>query len=188
VPSSTSRKAVGSLVLGAYEGDKLVHVGRVGTGFTEAIARSLWTELEAIKRLNSPFPHKLPRDAVAGVRWAEPKLVAEVELRGWTTEGLLRHASFKGLRDDQDPIEVTRESAAQTTGARPSPSVTQFRLTHPDRVFWPDVGVTKQGLAEFYAEIAEWVLPQVVDRPLSLVRCPSGAGKDCFFQKQAWEG
>ena len=66
--------------------------------------------------------------------------------------------------------------------------MSQFRLTHPDRVLWPDVGLTKQGLAEFYAEIADWVLPHVVDRPLSLVRCPSGSGKECFFQKHAWEG
>ena len=79
VPSSTSRKAVGSLVMGVYEAGRLVHVGRVGTGFTEALAGSLWGDLERIKRPDTPFPDKLPREAVAGVRWVEPKLVAEVD-------------------------------------------------------------------------------------------------------------
>jgi bifunctional non-homologous end joining protein LigD len=188
VPSSTSRKAVGSLVMGVYEAGRLVYVGRVGTGFTEALAGSLWGDLEQIKRSDAPFPDKLPREAVAGVRWAEPKLVAEVEFRGWTADGMLRHASFKGLRDDKDPTEVVRESPDVTSSPPAVPSVSQFRLTHPDRVFWPDVGLTKQGLAEFYADVADWVLPHIVDRPLSLVRCPSGSGKDCFFQKHAWEG
>jgi bifunctional non-homologous end joining protein LigD len=120
------------------------------------------------------------------VRWVEPQLVAEVELRGWTADGLLRHASFKGLRDDKEPADVVRESSTSTaSGAGRNVSL---RLTHPDRVLWPDVGLTKQGLAEFYADIADWVLPHVVGRPLALVRCPSGVGTDCFFQKHAWNG
>ena len=64
----------------------------------------------------------------------------------------------------------------------------EFALTHPDRLLWPDVGLTKQGLAEFYADIADWVLPYLIGRPLSLVRCPSGTASKCFFQKHAWEG
>src|SRR4051794_4251774 len=190
VPSTTSRKAVGSLVLGVHEGGRLVHVGRVGTGFTEAIARDLWTVLDASKRSETPFAQKVPAEAARGVRWLEPKLVAEVELRGWTTDGLLRHASFKGLRDDKDAAEVVREAAARSFGkAALCPTTpTISRLTHPDRVLWPDVGLTKQGLAEYYADIAGWALPHLADRPLSLVRCPSGVGKDCFFQKHAWEG
>jgi bifunctional non-homologous end joining protein LigD len=99
VPSTTSTKAVGSLVLGVYAKGDLVHVGRVGTGFTESLARSLWRDLEALRRPSPPFAAKLPADAACGVRWVEPRLVAAVELRGWTTDGLLRHAAFKGLRD-----------------------------------------------------------------------------------------
>jgi bifunctional non-homologous end joining protein LigD len=186
VPSTTSAKMVGSLVMGVHEGGQFLHVGRVGTGFTDPVARSLRDELERIKRPTSPFPGKLTSGAIRGVRWAEPKLVAEVELRGWTSDGLLRHASFKGLRDDKDAAEVVRES--RVTSAGPPASKHDFALTHPDRVLWPDVGVTKEGLAEFYAEIADWVLPHLVDRPLSLVRCPSGAASKCFFQKHAWEG
>ena len=129
VPSTTSSKMVGSLVMAVYDTGKLVHVGRVGTGFKDAVARSLRDQLESLKRSTSPFPNKLTADAVRGVRWVEPKLVAEVELRGWTSDGLLRHASYKGLRDDKDPTEVVRESTRarqRTRGAatnlRPHPS------------------------------------------------------------------
>ena len=186
VPSTTSSKMVGSLVMAVYDKGRLVHVGRVGTGFKDAVARSLRDQLERLKRPTSPFPNKLPADAVRGVRWVEPKLVAEVELRGWTSDGLLRHASYKGLREDKDPSEVVRETRPR--GGEPPGRRQAFELTHPDRLLWPDVGLTKQGLAEFYADIADWVLPHLIGRPLSLVRCPSGTASKCFFQKHAWEG
>ena len=186
VPSTTSSKMVGSLVMAVYDKGRLVHVGRVGTGFKDAVARSLRDQLERLKRPTSPFPNKLPADAVRGVRWVEPKLVAEVELRGWTSDGLLRHASYKGLREDKDPTEVVRETRPR--GGEPPGRRQAFELTHPDRLLWPDVGLTKQGLAEFYADIADWVLPHLIGRPLSLVRCPSGTASKCFFQKHAWEG
>jgi bifunctional non-homologous end joining protein LigD len=189
VPSTTVAKAIGALVLAVYENGRLVHVGKVGTGYTEATARKLWAELDKIKRPTSPFPDKLPRIATNGVRWVEPKLVAEVELRGWSADGLIRHGSFKGLRDDKNPEEVVRESGqpqrAPLSRATRRPD---FTLTHPDRVLWEDLGLTKQGLADFYVEIADWILPHIVDRPLSLVRCPAGYTKECFFQKHAWAG
>ena len=189
VHSTLTSKAIGSLVLGVNEGGKLVHVGRVGTGFTAALARDLWREIDPLRLPKPPFAAKLSADAIRGARWVEPKLVTEVEFRGWTSDNLLRQASFKGLREDKDPREVVREAPATPT---PAPAAklraSEVKLTHPDRVFWEDVGLTKQGLAEFYQEIADWVLPHVADRPLSLVRCPSGAGKDCFFQKHAWAG
>jgi bifunctional non-homologous end joining protein LigD len=185
VPSTTSRKAVGSLILGVYEHRKLQHVGRVGTSFTEVVARNLAASLDEIKRSDPPFSTKLPKEAGYGARWVEPKLVAEVELMGWTADGLVRHASFKGLREDIESSEIVREEAAADPPPAPTP---RFELTHPDRVFWPDVGITKQGLAAFYSEIADWVLPHVIGRPLSLVRCPTGVGNECFFQKHAWTG
>ncbi|KAA2235555.1 DNA ligase D [Salinarimonas soli] len=187
LPSTTSRKAVGSLVLGAYDGDRLVHVGRVGTGFPATTAGALWSDLDALSRPSAPFADPLPSDASRGVRWVRPDLVAEVEYRGWTADSLLRHASFKGLRDDKDPREVVieREGTAEPAKARDLAGVA---LTHPDRVLWPDQGLTKQGLAGFYAEIADWILPHVVDRPLALVRCPSGTEKACFFAKHPWAG
>ena len=138
----------------------------------------LWRELEPLSAPTRLSRHSCRARPAHGVRWVEPKLVAEVELRGWTADGLLRHASFKGLRDDKEPTEVVREKR------RPRPPA-QLRArcrrvpAHPSRTgcCWPDVGLTKQGLAEFYAEIADWILPHVVGRPLALVRCPSGSGK-----------
>jgi bifunctional non-homologous end joining protein LigD len=119
------------------------------------------------------------------VRWTKASLVAEVELRGWTADGIVRHAVFKGLRQDKDPADVAPEKSAMKAK---STSALPIRLTHPDRVLWPDVGVTKQGLAEFYVEIWPWIAPHVVDRPLALVRCPGGVAEGCFFQKHAWAG
>jgi len=186
VPSSTTPRAIGSLVLGVHEKDRLIHVGRVGTGFSATLARDLWNELERLRRPASSFAQALPAAASRNVRWVKPVLVAEIELRGWTSDGLLRHASFKGLREDKDPSEVVRETGPRpvTGGDRPP----TLALTHPDRVFWPDIGLTKQGLAEYYAEIADWILPHIVKRPLALVRCPSGTDQACFFQKHSWRG
>jgi bifunctional non-homologous end joining protein LigD len=191
-PSTAVRgSAVGSLILGVYEGPKLVHVGRTGTGFTVETARDLWERLRAVARPDPPFAGRLPAEAKRNARWAEPRLVATVEFRGWTGDGALRHAAFKGLREDRDPQSVARDVPAGgglVRAPRPGRQDAAMTLTHPDRVLWPDVGLTKQGLAEFYTEIADWVLPEIVDRPLSLVRCPDGTGGKCFFQKHAWAG
>lgn len=186
VPSTVSRDLVGSLVLGIYQDGALVHVGRVGTGFSRATAQDLAERLKVLARKGSPFEEKLPADAVRGVTWVNPELVAEVEFRAWTADGLLRHAAFRGLRDDKPAREIVREGGAveeQPRKARP-----QVRLTHPDRVYWPDAGITKQGLADYYAEVWPRMAPLVVDRPVALLRCPGGVEGQCFFQKHAWKG
>jgi bifunctional non-homologous end joining protein LigD len=103
---------------------------------------------------------------------------------------MIRQGSFQGLREDKDPRDVVRESAVDgyaTTA--PEPAVPEgLNLTHPDRVLLEEAGITKLGLAEFYAEIADRILPHIVGRPLSLLRCPGGSHKECFFQKHAWAG
>jgi bifunctional non-homologous end joining protein LigD len=185
VPSTTQRRAVGSLVLGYYRKGLLEYAGRVGSGFSNRVAEDLWRRLEAI-RVDAPLLDKPPpADVRRNVRWTKPLLVANVEMRGWTADGIARHAVFKGLRQDKPAADIVRErTASKATGASPLP----VPLTHPDRVLWSDVGVTKQGLAEFYAEIWKWISPYVVGRPLALVRCPSGVDGGCFFQKHAWAG
>ncbi|MFC5067554.1 DNA ligase D [Flaviflagellibacter deserti] len=203
VPSTASAKAIGSLVMGYYDKGKLIHIGRVGTGYTQTVARDLWKVLDERKADASPFAAKLSADERRGVVWARPELVAEIEFRGWTHDGSLRHASFKGLREDKEAKDVVREVPKDAPQqAEPAPraerkdtkivgkgvTVAGVALSHPERVLWEEQGVTKQGLAEFYAEIADWVLPHLVGRPLSLVRCPSGSQKQCFFQKHAWAG
>ena len=190
LPSTASRKAVGSLVMGVYEAGKLVPVGRVGTGFTSEVAGSLYKTLTSMEMNASPFGSKLPAAASRGVKWVRPELVAEVEFRGWTHDGMVRQGSFQGLREDKDPREVVRETAVQAPpAANPRATILkEAHLTHPDRVLWEDQGITKLGLAEFYTEIADWILPHIVNRPLSLLRCPGGSQKECFFQKHAWAG
>jgi bifunctional non-homologous end joining protein LigD len=190
LPSSISKKAIGSLVMGVYDGTKLLHVGRVGTGFTAETAVALYKTLAPIEIAASPFADKIPAMASRGVKWVKPELVAEVEFRGWTHDSMIRQASFHGLREDKDPREVVRETAVQVPSDQ-SPNAAilkEARLTHPDRALWEDEGITKLGLAEFYTEIADHILPHIIDRPLSLLRCPGGSQKECFFQKHAWAG
>jgi len=185
VPSTVSRDLVGSLVLGYYRDGALVHVGRVGTGFSRAVAEDLAARLKRLERKTAAFAEKPGADAARGVVWVKPELVAEVEFRAWTADGLLRHAAFRGLRDDKPAREIVREGGAVEQVPKPRP---QVRLTHPDRVYWPDAGVTKQGLADYYAEVWPPMAPLIVDRPVALLRCPGGTGGQCFFQKHAWKG
>ncbi|MCZ0960989.1 DNA ligase D [Paracoccus benzoatiresistens] len=186
VPSTSSDKLVGSLVLGVHEGGKLTHVGRVGTGFSQKIAEELRTRLDGMRIDKSPFAGKLTADEGRGVRFVRPELVAEVEFRAWTADRLLRHASFRGLREDKPASEVVRESGP----AKKTPNAPKRRvaLTHPDRIYWPDEGITKEGLADYYAEVWPKIAPFVVGRPLALLRCPGGINGQRFFQKHAWNG
>jgi bifunctional non-homologous end joining protein LigD len=187
VPSSTGRKAIGSLSLGVYDGKDLRYVGRVGTGFSSGVAEALYTRLDAMRLRSSPFAKPLSTAEARQVRYVRPELIAQIDFRGWTGDGLLRQASFQGLRDDKPAREVVRETTMATNAApeRPKSSVT---LSHPDRVYWPDVGVTKEGLADYYAEAWPFMKPLIVGRALALVRCPDGIGGQTFFQKHAWKG
>ncbi len=186
VPSSVSRKAIGSLILGVYDGGQLDHVGRVGTGFSATVAEDLFQRLERLRIPESPFAARLTAEESRQARFVRPELVAEVEFRAWTADGHLRHASFRGLREDKPPEEITRE--AKPTAKPPAPQRRRVRLTHPDRVYWPDEGITKEGLADYYAEVWRQIAPWITGRPLALLRCPNGIAGEKFFQKHAWKG
>ncbi|MBS4002328.1 MAG: DNA ligase D [Afipia sp.] len=187
VPSTVSRKAIGSLVLGVYDGGVLHHVGRVGTGFTGAVAEDLFRKLDRLRVTSSPFGERLTSEEARQVKYVRPEMVAEVEFRAWTADGHLRHASFRGLREDKAAQEIIRE--IPKSGAKaPPPQRRTVKLTHPDRLYWPDEGVTKEGLADYYTEIWRHIAPFVVGRPLALLRCPSGITGEKFFQKHAWKG
>src|SRR5262249_42009428 len=152
-------------------------------------ARSLRETLDKIAASKPKLANALPAGAEKGVRWVEPLLVGEVEFRAWTTDKLIRQSSFKGLREDRAAEEITREAAPmQHKPEREPASAARGRLTHPDRILWPEQGVTKEGLAEFYTDIAEWILPHISGRVLSLLRCPSGVSETCFFAKHPWHG
>lgn len=187
IPSTTSRKAIGSLVLGVYDHGKLHHVGRVGTGYTAAVAESLFKKLERMRVPSSPFDERLSAEEARQVRYVRPDLVAEVEFRAWTADGNLRHASFRGLREDKPAKEIVRETP-KTSKEVAKPQRRTVKLTHPDRLYWPDEGVTKEGLADYYAEVWRYASPYIVGRALALVRCPNGISGEQFFQKHAWKG
>lgn len=167
-----ARAGFGALALGVREGGKLRYAGRVGTGFTTASLRELHGRLAELAAPRCPLDSPPPGPEARGVHWVRPKLVAEIAFTGWTKDGVLRHPSFKGLREDKTAAEVVVEKP------RASP-----RLTHPERVLYPETGITKAELARYYAAAAERLLPFVARRPLALLRCPGGVGKPCFYQK-----
>jgi bifunctional non-homologous end joining protein LigD len=164
--------------------------------------------LDDLAANSSPFA-ALPGDARKGAHWVKPEMVVQVRFATWTADELVRQAAFLGVREDKPAAEVTREEPETSIGPRRSRSkatehssrahVTAkhsagktktaegehapVRLTHPDKVLDEASGLTKQMLADYYWAIADHMLPHIADRPLSLVRCPEGAGKPCFFQK-----
>src|SRR5690606_28760503 len=195
-----SRTGIGALLLGVQASEGLVYAGKVGTGFSARSLQVLHERLAPLQQDEPPLavrPRDVPRK---GVHWVRPRLVCEVAFTAWTHDGRLRHPSFVGLREDKDPRAVRCEepaggSAARARGASGSrraanatDEVAGVRLTHPDRVMYPEQGLSKRALAEFYRDVADWILPEVVGRPLALVRCPEGRGTQCFFQKHAWPG
>ncbi len=188
VASAAASRSVGALLLGYRAGGKLAYAGRVGTGWSAERAQSLWAALEEIRSAKPALAKPLPAGAEKGVVWCEPRLVCSVEYRDWTADGLVRQASFKGLREDKAAEETVLETQAKPAAGRARPEKASIKLTHPDRILWPGPGITKQGLADFYADIADWILPHVAWRVLSLKRCPSGVEEKGFFAKHAWAG
>ncbi|WP_417309393.1 DNA ligase D [Devosia sp.] len=209
---STRKKTFASLLLGAFEGDELVYRGRVGTGFSMDDAAALQGQLDKLSRKTSPFG-EVPRDVKREANWVTPKLVAEIAFTELTPDGHLRHPSFIGLREDKPANQVkletpkaapTDKSKAKTPASKsaaetPDVPLTDedgiavaerlgVRLTSPDRVVFPNQGVTKSEIVAYYEAVAERMLPHLVNRPLSLVRCPQGRAKYCFFQKHASGG
>lgn len=190
-PAGT-RSGFGSLLLGAYDNDRFVYTGRVGTGFSSRQLQDLHAQLKKIEVKSPPFSDE-PPDA-RGAHWVEPKMVIEVEFTERTRDGRLRHPSFRGLREDRDAEEIVmmEETATQTVTVAESgksrrrtdeATVAGVRLTHPGRVLYPEQGVTKLDLARYYEDIQDWVMPYIARRPLTLVRCPEGRHKECFYQK-----
>lgn len=190
-----ARSHFGALLLGVYEGKQLKYAGRVGTGFTQRSLGELAKKMAPLVQKKPPFANP-PRGADArGVQWLEPKLVAEVAFVERTDEGSVRHASFQGLREDKPSDEVGDDKAVKrprsesTKGAKQQvPTIGKVRLTHPDRVVYPDPGITKAELALYYAQVCEPMLVHLANRPLMLVRCPAGEGGDCFHQKHPLVG
>ncbi|MFI8393890.1 DNA ligase D [Pseudomonas sp. AO-1] len=204
-----SRNAFGALLLGLHDRDsgELRYAGKVGTGFTEATLNSIHQRLKPLHTKKPAVVNPPGGAEFKAVHWLKPRLLAEVAFAEMTKDGSVRHAVFHGLRDDKPAKDITEErptavktapgkktAAAQPSAAKkkaePAPSQIgldqgKVRITHPDRVIDASSGATKVQLAEYYASVAEWILPQLKDRPVALVRAPDGIAGELFFQKNA---
>ena len=196
-PSDKPRRPFSSLLLAVNEDGKLRYAGRVGTGFSDQRLDDLAEKFEKHARKTPPVPD-VPPAIARRARFVEPVLVAEIEFRGWTKDGLVRQGAFKGLRADKPAREIVREkpmpkakamkAAKNEAGAEKEDSAAGVRITHPDRVLWPDADVTKRDLVDYYLKVAKLMLPHVKGRPLALVRTPDGVKGERFFQKHASKG
>jgi bifunctional non-homologous end joining protein LigD len=174
----------GSLVLGVHRGGDLVYVGNVGTGFTEEEIRRLLSLLRPLERKEPTFEvvPKMPKVRKGDVLWVEPKLVCEVDFAEWTHDGHLRAPVYQGLREDKEAEDVRRESPV-TDEVRKRNRV--LKLSNLDKAFWPDEGITKGDLIEYYRAVADVLVPHLKDRPFTMKRYPDGWQGGHFFQKDA---
>jgi bifunctional non-homologous end joining protein LigD len=191
----SSRLYFGALMLGYYKHAALIYCGRVGTGFNQESLKTIANELKKYHQDSCPF-ESIPGGIAKNMHWVKPKLVAEIEFLEITDDGILRQPSFKGLREDKNPREVTLELPYDATKikmrgrqAKRASTKTSIKneFTNMDRVLYPEQGLTKRDLITYYESVADWMLPYVVHRPLTLMRCPSGVHEDCFYQKRISE-
>lgn len=196
-----------SLLVGVYRGKHFVHVGRVGTGYGAATVEKLMPKLEEMETNRSPFSGIGAPKGSPDIVWLKPELVAEIEFAGWTADGQIRQAAFKGLREDKPAREVEAEKPASpaTTGV-PEPlksvparsrrdgrqEVMGVMISSPDKQLWPDAGddkpVTKVELARYYKAVGPWLIAHIKGRPCSIIRTPDGIGGEQFFQRHAMPG
>ena len=196
-----------SLIAGVQRDGRLVHVGRIGTGFSQAKVAATLPRLQAVETDVSPFTGPGAPKGGPNIHWVRPELVAEIESAGWTGAGALRQASFKGLREDKPAAEVVKEPAATSrSGPAPAkaraglaktvrpgkPVVMGVTLSHPDKLLWPADGdaapVTKLELAQYFEAVGAALLPHIAGRPCSIIRAPDGIEGQTFFQRHAGAG
>jgi bifunctional non-homologous end joining protein LigD len=183
-----------SLLLGTFDDGRLIYSGKVGTGFDAGDFNTLSRKFEPLERASSPF-EEVPREERKDAVWLEPKLVAQIAFAERTRDGRLRHPSFKGLREDKPAREVKSDEEAPMAKSSVANSKTGgdatfagITLSNPDKVYYPDIGLTKRDVARYYQIVAPFMLPYVVRRPISLVRCPEGIEGEHFFQRHAMKG
>jgi bifunctional non-homologous end joining protein LigD len=201
-----------SLMAGVYRDDHLAYVGMVGTGFGQDKVRRIMPALKAAASRESPFAGKNAPRKTRDMHWLKPELVAEIEFAGWTGDGNIRQAAFKGLRQDKPASEVRAEKPAMTEIAKPllkkplskksatrpaaasdkSNEVMGVVISKPDKELWPDggdgTGVTKLDLARYFEAIGEWMIGHIKGRPCSIVRAPDGIKGQQFFQRHGMSG
>ena len=205
---STTGSAFRSLLVGVHRAEHFVYVGRVGTGFSQTTVKQLLPRLKAVAATKSPFTGVGVPRSEPNVHWLKPELVAEIEFAGWTGDGMVRQAAFKGLREDKPAAEVETESPApaedvavpdpastRALKAKPSsakPVVMGVLISKPEKPLWPDAGdgepVTKLDLARYFEAVGPWMMRHIEGRPCSIIRVPDGIGGGQFFQRHAMPG
>ena len=201
-----------SLLVGVYRGDHFVYIGRVGTGYAEAKLKQLMPRLRAAAADTSPFTGVGAPRREKDVNWLKPEVVVEVEFAGWTAAGMVRQATFKGVRDDKPADEVQAEPPAPAESVDVPPATARVRpatksggsmrdesavvmgvvISKPDKALWPDANdgepVSKVELARYYEAVGSWIMPHIVGRPCSIIRAPDGFAGEQFFQRHAMTG
>jgi bifunctional non-homologous end joining protein LigD len=176
-PSDKTGRGFRSLLLAVNDKGKLAYAGKVGTGFSTQVQHDLRARFETLAATKAPA--EVPRAEARGAQWLKPKLVAEVAFAEYTADKVVRHASFLGLRGDKKAKEVVAEMPQKLLDEAED----DVRISNPDRVIFPDAKVTKGDLAAYYRALGAPMLAWTAKRPISLVRCPQGRAKKCFFQK-----
>lgn len=187
-----ARTGFGSLLLARPDaGGGWTYAGRVGSGFSDAALARIAQTLG--KGVDTPTVHVAVQDPeLKRAHWLPPAMVVEVSYRGIGGNGLLRQPSLKALRPDKSPADLRdhdREpKASRRTTRRKEAPMPEIAITHPERIVFPDDGLRKQQVFDYYRGILPWLLPEIAGRPLSIVRCPQGVAHPCFFQKHAGAG
>ncbi|CAN7646823.1 DNA ligase D [Neorhizobium sp. LjRoot104] len=198
-----------SLLVGVFRGNHFVYVGHVGTGFGAKVVDTLLPKLQAVETSESPFIGIGAPKKSSDIVWLKPELAAEIEFAGWTADGQVRQAAFKGLREDKPAAEVEAEKPASPAKTEvpdaetSTPALKRFRkgakvevmgvlISSPDKPLWPDAGdgdpVTKVDLAHYHEAVGSWLIDHIKGRPCSIIRTPDGIGGEQFFQRHAMPG
>jgi len=182
-----SRKYFGSLILGIKPGKKIQYIGNCGTGFNDEGIVELYAKMQPLETDKKPFDEKISRRNK--VTWLEPKLVCEVWYSEWTADKHLRHPVFKGLREDKDSKNVVMETPDKQLADEEIITVgdSTLKMTHLNKIFWKEEGITKGQLVNYYREMADWITPYLKDKPISMRRQPNGIDDPGFFQKDTSE-
>jgi bifunctional non-homologous end joining protein LigD len=181
-----SRQYLGALMVGVYDKDgNFIYTGHSGGGIPDNQRKLLRKQLEKIERKTSPF--NIEPKPNAPVHWVQPKYICEMSFTEWTTDGSMRHPQFEGMRPDKKPENIHREIVRSTEKVKKEAEKpvlhTKLEFTHLDKVFFPKYKITKGDMVTYYESVAEYILPYLEDRPLSLLRQPNGITGEGFFQK-----
>jgi bifunctional non-homologous end joining protein LigD len=175
-PSSRARPFA-SILLAVNEAKTLRYAGRVGAGFSDQDLEQL-AALRDQHKIRATACEDVPEAMARGVTWVKPAMIAQVEFAGWTGDKMIRHGRYKGLRGDKPPKEIVQEM--------PKPAI--IKLTHGERIVYPEDGITKADVAAYLQRAAPFMLPYIADRFVSFLRCPEGAAQKCFFQRHPIAG